>query len=1577
MILEVDMNTINQIIQYFNFALIGIILLCGLIGFFRGSLKSGFYLVSTLLIFVLGFIFMGPIVDALLYMDVSFINNYVDGINIETPMQYVSQLILDNEPDLVFLLQEDTYSLTLMEGIVGLVLRIAYIIVLIVLSFTVFRLTNLIAWLIARKPLRRMLCKPSKFTKKGKPQYKKKIPSRLGGLGIGLTKGLLYTLLIGIIFAGVISVADSLKTIEGSQDNEVAVVCVEDTFTFVELSESTNDEVEDFEEESDDIFGILDEATYELIKGYRKTLPGKVFGSIKFGKDKTTLDEFMFDSIFKINGENGSIKLRKEIKQLAKALSNDAIKDIMSDGFDFKKLHELNENDLKALVDALSELDLIKVVVPVGLEFVTYSGVLEEMLGDSYDEFQKQLVEKLPDLLKIDYCKEVKSLGYVFIDVIDLLGEDIEDLSQLDFFNFDQTILNDIFEGLNNLELLEVVAPITISYLLSSDAVKGAIEESGFTLEDLGLTEDIDYVAELMNLPNIYEKVVEVGLQKVEGQIDFSNVDYTKVEGLVEALFTSVIIKNAVPVVATTLTKTYLPDEYKGFLPEESLKNVNWEKEFGPVLTAVTLLMKTGILNAEEPIQALLQLDDNTVSELGKYLAKSDLICDNMNSLLDTLLKSFDFEGVTFVGLDETQGEVWDEVEISSLFKAIKQLAVGLDRELTDLETENLAINLSSSKYIKKNLTNLVNSLTRDLGFELANLSVEEWNVNEIYTVFKSINIISSMSDGTNIKVENFLKLSDENLTIVLESKLIKDSLRRLIIEKSQPGGELQLLKGVYEDGIDSLGNELYSWDDETVEVASTITGSTLNIIANEDVQRYIVYKNDRFFATTIDELSINLNTEEYTYSTTDEFYVKGITKSGELRNAFNAIAALEINDISSFDIDLRKVVNKKDILFESYILSETVVYEIKKYDKDISANGVLSIPVKFKDGGDGIWHGESGELNHIIISLNALLDISNSETPVYITQLTDKIDNVYIEHIYEGLDEILMSEIITYTVIDEVKKLNGNGIYIPNEYMNEHNIWLNEYNSQNVLIKEGEVARFMSGVYTALNLSSETRTPVKAIDVNTINLDHIVNDHVIDDILYSDILDLTIKNKVLSFTEGSNPSLYIAAGYNNSNSKNYIVWSNTYNDQGEVIAHGELNYFFEALHYILNGDATLENLDSLSYSAIFETNKNSENVIPQDEVFKSKIISETILKKIVFENSENISIPSGYNLDNDNDRSAWFNVYDSNEKLSKRNELANLINSLGLMLNENQMHDLQNLDIMDIIDSVLPLFKDDEKLSVILKSYVSCETIKNKIITVKSFKDESTNKDYIKLGFENYGKSSSSSKEWYSMDSNGNPVQKELWNLLKGVSLLLGNQTLSDLNNISIELLINNSELIPTYDTNCNITSNEIEMMLKSMVLEEIFVNVSKKMVASDGYLGAVINVPSDVNWYKKDVSGTEEYDLLTFLQSFYLLQDLLDYQNNKNILETFSKISSLNDSEVDVLATAMVISRIFRGSIEKMMNTILGAKYILKTLTNSSMKPWDSVKFVQNDYVGNTKAQAKAKFIATYKNICAEINK
>ena len=1573
---------VSDIIQYLNYGFLGIILLCAIIGFFRGTLKSTFYAIATFLIYLIGIILMGPLTKTLLYMDISFIGQDYEGVQIQSIMQLVSQIIIDKNPSYAALFQEGSYTLSLIEGVAGLVCNIVFLVIIVVLSFTVYYFITFIIWLIARKGLRKLFCKPKGFKKNGKPKYKKGILSRLGGLGIGATKGLLYTLLIGFILAGAASIGKSVQEI-ASNEQEVAVVCIDDTFTIVELNDANEEQPggQDAPQGGNEYNEI-----FELLAGYRKTIPGKVFGAVKFGEYGTTFDEYIFDSVFSIKGENGSIRLRSELHKLATILNNDAIKEIMSGGFDVKQLYKLSEEDLKLLVDTLADLDIVKVVVPVGLELITYSDMLSGMFpsdpdseepSEQFKEFQETMIEKLPELIKIDYCQEVKSLGYVFVDVIDLLGEDIADLKQLDFFNFDQETLDDIFESLGNMKLLEVVAPITINYLINSEAITKAIEATGFTVEDLGLNQDIDYVAELMNLPRIYEKVIDLGIKRIDGKISFSEIDVEKVEPFVETLFTSVIIKNAVPVVASTLTKTYLPDDYKGILPEEELKTVNWEKEFTPVLASVALLMKTGILNSENPMNTLLEMDDNEFNELGKYLSKSELLCNNMNELLDILLKSLDFQEVSFEGLDPEKGEYWNEAEIVSLFSTIKKIVSSFNRTLTDMEIEELAISISSSKYIKKNLNNLVNSLTRDIGFELASLSEEEWTVNEIYAVFKSINIISELSEGSGVSIEGFLSLSDDKLSIVLESKLIKRSLKKIIVDKAQPGGELQLLKGVYEDGTNELGEVLYSWDDVIVDVSSEISGSTINVTPISGISRYIVYKNGRFFKTFTTGNSISLNTEDYTYTSSDEFTVKGIKEEGELRNVFNAISALDISDISSFDIDLRKIINSKDTLFKSYILTETVVCEIKNYDKDLSSNGVLVIPVEYKDGGDGDWHGTDGELNNIMTSLDALLEIGVSAEPIYITQLTDRINNVYIENINKNINTILVSEIITCTIIDEIKKLNGNGIYIPDKYLTSNDPWLNTYGSNGSLTKEGEIARFMSGVYTALDLNENTRTPVSAVNANEISLNHMVNDHIIDDVLYSDILALTIKEKVISYSVGSNPTIYLPLNYDQVGSKNYINWYNSYNDKGVVVKHGELNHFFEGLYYVISGESTLEDIEELSFDGIFDTKKNSQNVVPQDEVLKSVIISETILKKIVFENSATISIPANVGLDNDNDRSKWLNQYDENDKLLKRNELSNLINSLGTMITAEQMTHLEDLNVYQLIDKVLELFKDDKNKTIIMKSYVVCETLKNKVSTVKSFKDESTNTDYVKAAFSKNGMNSNYSNDWYGFDSNGNPLQKELWNLLTGASVLLGNRSLLELEEISIEVLIENPDLIPEYDDNCNIISNEIEVMLKSIVLEEIFANVSINLCTGSGYLAMVMDVPSDVNWYKRDVLSGEEYDLQTFLQSFFIIQDIFDYSNNKDILSTASMITNLNQEEIKELATAVVISRLFRNNIERMFNTILGAHYVLKYYNNPSIAPWDSVKFVQADYIGNTKTQARDKFIVSYNKICTELKK
>ena len=393
--LATNVEMLQNYIPYIGFGFIGIIALCALIGFFRGYLKSNHYMIASLIIYVIGIILMKPVVSSLLYMDVSFINNYVSGLNIETPMKYITELIIEQYPSVEGLLVNDSYTLALVEGVASLVLNIVYLLLLLVLSLTVFHLISGIIWLIVKKPLVRKFGKQKGFKKNGKPKYKKPITSRLYGLVLGGVKGMLYTLLIGFIIAGVLSMVDSLKTIDGSK--EMVVVCVEDTFTVVELSESN--ELPDNENKN----SLIDDSIYQLLQSYRDTVPGKVYGSIKIGKDKTKFDEFIFDSLFKIEGKNGNIKIRSEFRKLAQALSNEAVKQIMTEGFDFSKLGELNDEDLKSLIDTISSLDSIKVVVPVGIEFVTYSDMLEEMLGPEYEDFKKTMQEKLPELLEIDY----------------------------------------------------------------------------------------------------------------------------------------------------------------------------------------------------------------------------------------------------------------------------------------------------------------------------------------------------------------------------------------------------------------------------------------------------------------------------------------------------------------------------------------------------------------------------------------------------------------------------------------------------------------------------------------------------------------------------------------------------------------------------------------------------------------------------------------------------------------------------------------------------------------------------------------------------------------------------------------------------------------------------------------------------------------------------------------------------------------------------------------------------------------------------------------------------------------------
>ena len=1104
---------ISQIVFYINIFFVFIIFICGLIGFIRGTLKSSYYMVVTLLILGVSWIFMSLLSNKLAYIDLSKFNLVVDGILVETPMQLINSIVERDYSQYSFLFVEGSHSLSLLEGIVGFGAKFVLYIILIVSLFTVCHLIFGIIWLFVKKPLRRKFAKKSN----GEKKPRKTFGSRVLGFGLGLTKGLIYILLISILFAGISSMSSSVENVLGNTQ-EIAVVCSEDTITVVELQNKL--EVESSASEYQMIFDILD--------AYHDTVPGKIFGNIKLGDDDTSIDVALSDIILSITTDNGNINLRKEVIKVGEILSSETFKNVMNEGFDIKKLHNLDKGELKRIINTLSSLDIIKVVVPVGVEFIVNSDLLVDKFGDGFKEIQDILKHQYNQLIDVDYSSDIQKLGYAFIDVIYLLGDDIDNFDNVDFFNFDKNAINEIFSNIENMELLRIIAPVVVNNLLSLDSVKQAIEKTGFTMEDLGLTSDIDYVYELMCIKGIYGKLTELNIKRVDGKIDLTSINEDNIDGFVDELFKSNIIKKALPVVVSSLLSSNMPEEFSNIITKEEVEKINWEKEFTPLLKAAATLIKTNILNSENKVEVIMNLDDSIIAELGTNLSKSELFVNNLDEIIIELLKTILGNDVVYEKLDPSKGEVWTDQEIISLFKAFKKLSKGLSFELSDSEIEEMADILSSSTFIKKNLNNIISSLTSELGVEIILLNNDEWTYDEIYSTIKGICLFMDEESGSDSFVDKVFNFTDDELNTIINSKFLS-----------------------------------------------------------------------QIFANEITKLS----------------------------------------------------------------------------------NDSLKLPTELQSYESPKWYGSNGEL-------------------------------------------------------------------------------------------------------------------------------------------------------------------------------------------------------------------------------------------------------------------------------------------------------IRLIKGLKLILSDNS--NLQSINFNDLLDTMISVFGDEEDSKVLLSSIILSETIKQNLLNIDFITD------YAEFAFTNNNKDINDTKNWYSFDSNNNPEEKELYKLMRSINALLGNNKFNDINTVDMDLIIENELLYPTFDSEYNVTNSVVEIILDSVIIEEAFARVVKSMFDTNGYLSNVLKAPSDANWYKKDVVGSEEYDLKTFIESFIIVQKYLDFENIKDIEHSGSSIRKLSTSEIADLATGMVISRTFRNNIAIIFNAIFTVEFanmandptISQTDKIVLATWWANNMFKQSDFDNVSRSIARSRVVAKVSAVCEELN-
>ena len=1544
----------DDLAKYINIVALAIIGLCVFVGFIRATRKSLFYFIATIVIIVGGLLLSNVICDALLAMDLS-------SMNLSISVGETSYTITSAKETLEIVLKEQlfgntevvgTYTYGLILGLIHMVFRVVWFIILIVLSFTVFKIISDIVWLIVKPKKKR--------DESGKKiKIKKTFTSRLGGAGIGLAKGLLYLLLLFFIVAGIVSVAESYNEIlEGSTDDKVNVVLVDGTATLVQLGEESNDETQE----------IID-----LLLSYKNTIPGKVFGTIKL--KGTSFDEFVFDQIFKIKveGFDGNLKIRKELatvanvlKEVPELLEGELTADLISE---YAKDPDKNAK-LKAAVQALSELDLINVVVPVGIEVV----VLSETLFEDADEDVKELIKGLniDELRQINYGAEFSNIGCAFVDILSLL----DDEGEFNFLSLDSTTVDSVFNSIGNLQLLDVVAPVAISYVITMPEIKETFEEMGIDVEALGLDKIEDFGEEVKTIGKILSQFSNLGLTE-EVLEDFTKLEVNdeliaKLDEITETLFKSNILKNAVPVVAKVALNS-LPEEYLDVINiPDNADGDYWKNELTPLLKAGLVLLSTGIFDAEDPdamMEKMSELSDAKIDELAKNLSESSILTDSLNSLIPELLSAtYDEDGnlvkegllgnLVVEGFEDPKE--WNQTEIASIFKAVKViLSSGFlmndditetFNNLSDQTINDLAQYLSNSKFITLNLSPIISSLVDGIveGAEWKTLEASKWTKEELTNLFQSFKKIIStglLNDGQ----EALNRMTDAEI----------DELAASLSHSEFISQNLSVIVDVLVQNISMGGTDFSSVDTSDIEWTEKEIASLLKsakLVAGTDITELINLPEDDMDSLVGSKLISKVFIEFIKNPVDDLALISGgdLVDDNDWTDTITTnVQFTYVNGIITITSDIKNVSK-----YYVYIDGDKVVSSASKTIDLNAVNGISSLPTKEAITVEAY---KFGEIRRMFLAIQTLCEDGEINTDSIIENMTSITD--------EDMDVLFDSIVFTETLICQIEEFasedealvsipEGPLTKVKSDGTKDRTAWLDNGDAR------GELYYVLKAITTIFDGGD--------IDVNALTVAKLVNNQ--DTILRSLILSETIKKQIVEIELLELPK----AHDNASNKANYIKWNNTYSG-GEVTATGELAAIFNVISDLcVNPNVAITNIE-IDFSGIFDS-------ATQAKIVKSKVISETIIQKLSEVEQLNIT---NIDLLNELDRTAWWDA--------EKGELIYLLNGVEQFLTAEQKKDIANfnLDIDVVYDKLIV----EESRTKILQSYVLAETIKANFVDLGIFEVPTASEVGVDMA---------KSEEWYVINDDRTIEQRELWHLIESVHMLLGDDVELSNYEFNVDELFENQAMMPIYnfDTDGKLvyTADNMNKFFNSKVMQKTFADLLKpileeaegelsdKIVKPAANKGGLLYFEYGYNQFVKsssltaaEKSETIEFDTKTIIEAIFIMNAAgLSYKT----LDQFSNISDSGQAvalagtiaaiDVNKLVDAFVISRTFRGSIESILNPVFEDVYnlvaVVGTLSGRPIAAWDTVKLVNADYA--YPMTKKAARDALYTDITTIIN-
>ena len=418
----------------------------------------------------------------------------------------------------------------------------------------------------------------------------------------------------------------------------------------------------------------------------------------------------------------------------------------------------------------------------------------------------------------------------------------------------------------------------------------------------------------------------------------------------------------------------------------------------------------------------------------------------------------------------------------------------------------------------------------------------EEGNVTsrgEINYLLKSIDYVINLTDDTDItnistdsiKLKSVIDNSDE----VLKSKVISETIRVKLLSvdgidipenEGLSSTDLDGWKNTYSDTgvvltrgeinylLKSINYVINLTDETDISSISTDSIKLKNVITYSDevLRSKVISETIRVKLLSVDGIDIP---EGEGLSNTDLEGWKNIyneagtvTEYGEINYLLKSIDYVinltndtDITNISTDSIKLKNVVDNRDDVLRSKVISETIRVKLLAVDG-------INIPTGEGLATDGLtgWKNTyddlgvvqtRGEINYLLKSINYIINLTDETDISSITT-----DSIKLKTVIDNSDDILMSKVISETI--RVKLLSVEGINIPaNEGLASDGLggWKNIYTDE-LVSTYGEISYLLKSIDYVINLTDET--DITSISTDSIKLKSVIYNS--DDVLKSKV---------------------------------------------------------------------------------------------------------------------------------------------------------------------------------------------------------------------------------------------------------------------------------------------------------------------------------------------------------------------------------------------------------------------------------------------------------------------------------------